>query len=49
MLVADVPAVWLGGKLAQRVPMKALRITAALLFLALGAVTLFGLLQKEGT
>ena len=49
MLVADVPAVWLGGKLAQRVPMKALRITAALLFLGFGFVTLLGLLQKENT
>ncbi len=46
MLVADAPAVWLGGKLAHRVPMKALRITAALLFLALGIVTLLGLQQK---
>jgi Ca2+/H+ antiporter, TMEM165/GDT1 family len=46
MLVADVPAVWLGGKLAHRVPMKALRIIAALLFLGLGIVTLLGLQQK---
>lgn len=44
MLIADAPAVWLGGKLAQRVPIQALRIAAALLFLALGVVTLFSLL-----
>jgi len=48
MLVADVPAVWLGGKLGERVPMKALRIVAALLFLGLGIATLTGLLYKEG-
>jgi putative Ca2+/H+ antiporter (TMEM165/GDT1 family) len=47
MLVADVPAVWLGGKLGERVPMKALRIVAALLFLGLGIATLTGLLYKE--
>ena len=46
MLVADVPAVWIGSKLAQRLPMKALRIGAALLFLALGLVTLLALAQK---
>jgi putative Ca2+/H+ antiporter (TMEM165/GDT1 family) len=43
MLLANIPAVWLGGKLAQRVPMKALRIGAAALFMAMGAVTLLNL------
>jgi putative Ca2+/H+ antiporter (TMEM165/GDT1 family) len=43
MLLADIPAVWLGGKLAQRVPMTALRIVAAALFVAVGAVTLLSL------
>jgi Ca2+/H+ antiporter, TMEM165/GDT1 family len=43
MLLANVPAVWLGGKLAQRVPMKALRIAAAALFVAMGALTLLSL------
>jgi Ca2+/H+ antiporter, TMEM165/GDT1 family len=46
MLIADAPAVWLGGKLARRVPIKALRFAAALLFLALGVVTLISLLGK---
>jgi Ca2+/H+ antiporter, TMEM165/GDT1 family len=44
MLIADVPAVWIGSKLAQRMPMKALRIIAAILFLGFGAVTLSALL-----
>jgi putative Ca2+/H+ antiporter (TMEM165/GDT1 family) len=47
MLLADVPAVWLGGKFAKRIPMKAVRISAAFLFLALGAVTLLGLLNRN--
>jgi putative Ca2+/H+ antiporter (TMEM165/GDT1 family) len=32
MLLADVPAVWLGARFAQRLPLKAARIGAALLF-----------------
>jgi putative Ca2+/H+ antiporter (TMEM165/GDT1 family) len=35
MLVADVPAVWLGARFAQRLPLKAARIGAALLFAGL--------------
>ncbi len=45
MLLADVPAVWLGDRLAQRVPMKPVRIAAAALFVATGALTLFGLMR----
>jgi putative Ca2+/H+ antiporter (TMEM165/GDT1 family) len=37
MLLADIPAVWLGAKFAQRLPLHATRIVAALLFAALGA------------
>jgi len=36
MLIADVPAVWLGARFAQRLPLQATRIVAALLFAALG-------------
>jgi putative Ca2+/H+ antiporter (TMEM165/GDT1 family) len=36
MLIADVPAVWLGARFAQRLPLRATRIVAALLFAALG-------------
>ena len=35
MLLADVPAVWLGARFAQRLPLKAARIGAAILFAAL--------------
>ena len=44
MLSADVPAIWLGDRLAQHVPMKPIRIAAAVLFAAIGALTLLGLL-----
>lgn len=36
MMIANVPAVYLGEALLRRVPMKSVRIAAALLFLALG-------------
>ena len=36
MLLANVPAVWCGQALLKRVPLKAVRIGAALLFLVLG-------------
>jgi len=35
MLLANVPVVWLGARFAHKVPMKATRIAAALLFAAL--------------
>jgi putative Ca2+/H+ antiporter (TMEM165/GDT1 family) len=36
MLLANGPVLWLGDKLAHRVPLKLVRICAALLFVALG-------------
>ena len=36
MLIADVPAVWLGTSFASRFPLRATRTVAALLFAALG-------------
>jgi putative Ca2+/H+ antiporter (TMEM165/GDT1 family) len=36
MLLADLPAVWLGARFAQRLPLTATRAVAALLFAALG-------------
>ena len=42
MLIADVPAVFAGEKLAARIPMKAVHVVAALLFAALGIATLLG-------
>jgi putative Ca2+/H+ antiporter (TMEM165/GDT1 family) len=42
MMLANVPAVLLGNKLADRLPVKAIRITAAIVFAALGVLTLAG-------
>ncbi|MBL8834360.1 MAG: TMEM165/GDT1 family protein [Rhodospirillales bacterium] len=42
MLVADVPAVFAGGRLAARIPMKLVHGIAAAIFAALGVATLAG-------
>jgi Ca2+/H+ antiporter, TMEM165/GDT1 family len=42
MMIADVPAVWLGETLAHRINMKVMHVIAALLFILLGILTLFG-------
>ena len=44
MMLADVPAVWMGEKLAPKIPMKAVRIVAAALFMLVGALTLWSAL-----
>ena len=36
MMIANVPVVWLGTRFAERIPLRAARITAALMFLGLG-------------
>ena len=36
MLLANVPVVWLGSRFAAKLPLKAARISAAVLFTALG-------------
>ncbi|HEX4986121.1 MAG TPA: TMEM165/GDT1 family protein [Burkholderiales bacterium] len=43
MLIADVPAVLVGGKLASRIPMKPVHAVAAGVFALLGLGTLLGL------
>ena len=40
MLLANVPVVWLGESIMKRVPLKAVRIVAALLFVAMGIAVL---------
>ena len=40
MMLANVPAVWLGERLAHRIDMKIVRYVAAALFVALGVLTL---------
>ncbi len=42
MLIANVPAVFAGQKLADRIPLKLVRGVAAAIFAALGVATLFG-------
>lgn len=42
MLIADVPAVFLGKKFASKIPMKLVHTIAAIIFAALGIVTLLG-------
>ena len=46
MLLANLPAVWIGEKLARKLPLRALRIVAALLFVAMGVATLAGTLGR---
>lgn len=41
MLIADIPAVFVGDKLAQKVPMKVVHGIAAAIFAVLGVLTLF--------
>ena len=41
MMLANVPAVWIGEKLAPRLPLKAVRLVAAALFMLIGALTLW--------
>ncbi len=48
MLLADVPAVFLGERLSKRIPMRLLHGIAAALFAALGLATLFGLGARWG-
>ena len=42
MLIADVPAVFIGDKLANRIPMKLVHSIAAAIFALLGVATLLG-------
>ena len=42
MLIADVPAVFVGDKLASRIPMKLVHGIAAAMFAALAVATLLG-------
>jgi Ca2+/H+ antiporter, TMEM165/GDT1 family len=48
MMIANVPAVLLGNKIANRVPVRLVHGIAALIFLALGVATLLGAGAKLG-
>ena len=42
MMLANVPAVLLGDRIANRIPVRVVHAIAALIFLALGVATLLG-------
>lgn len=48
MLIADVPAVFAGDKLAEKIPMKLVHRIAAAMFAALGVATLLGIGSNLG-
>jgi putative Ca2+/H+ antiporter (TMEM165/GDT1 family) len=48
MLIADVPAVFVGDKLAARIPMKLVHTIAAAIFAVLGVLTLLGVGSQFG-
>jgi putative Ca2+/H+ antiporter (TMEM165/GDT1 family) len=48
MLIADVPAVFIGDKLADRIPMKLVHGIAAAIFAGLGVATLLGVGSRFG-
>jgi len=48
MLIADVPAVFIGDKLATRIPMRLVHSIAAAIFALLGLATLLGVGTKWG-
>ena len=48
MLIADVPAVFIGDKLASKIPMKLVHLIAAAIFALLGIATLLGAGSKLG-
>jgi putative Ca2+/H+ antiporter (TMEM165/GDT1 family) len=48
MMLANVPAVLIGEKLAQRLPLKYIRWLAAAVFIATGVVTMLGAPSLRG-
>jgi Ca2+/H+ antiporter, TMEM165/GDT1 family len=42
MMLANIPAVLIGDRIADKLPVRAIRITAAVVFTILGVVTLAG-------
>ena len=48
MLIADVPAVFVGDKFAARIPMKLVHTIAAAIFAVLGLLVLFGICDALG-
>ena len=42
MMLTNAPVVWLGERITQRVPIRAVHVTSAIVFLALGVFALLG-------
>jgi len=42
MMLANIPAVVIGARIADKLPVRAIRITAAAVFAGLGVLTLAG-------
>ena len=42
MMLANIPAVLIGDRIADQLPVKAIRITAAVVFALIGVLTLAG-------
>jgi len=40
MMVANIPVVLIGDRIAEKLPVRAIRITAAVVFAALGVLTI---------
>jgi len=47
-LIADVPAVFIGDRMAEKIPMRLVHAIAATVFFALGIATLMGLGSQIG-
>lgn len=48
MMIANVPAVLIGEKMAHRIPVRLVHIVAAIIFLLLGLATLMGVAENLG-
>lgn len=48
MMIANVPAIYLGDKFADKLPVRLIHLVAALLFVLLGVLTLLGVGEKLG-
>ncbi|GGG58404.1 UPF0016 family membrane protein [Pseudohongiella nitratireducens] len=48
MMIANIPAIYLGDKFADRLPVRLIHLVAALVFVALGLLTLLGVGEKLG-
>ena len=48
MMIANVPAVFLGSRIAHRIPVRLVHAVAALIFALLGVATLLGMGEKLG-